>query len=564
MMEITNDCKEKLEAVSKEDNHHEIKEGTASMLYNDDEVVFYNKVQVLNRDLSIQVIRLFSEIITNERLEKYNVKHAHYEEILSKGAIGKAPHPPRQGVTVLDALAATGLRSIRYVKEIPLLSNVTINDLLLEATQAAKANCIHNNVDESKYTICNRDAIMLMYENREHEHNFDVVDLDPYGTAAPFLDSAVQAVSSDGGLLCVTCTDMTVLSGNYPEVCFAKYGSMPLKGAKYLHELSLRILLNSIENAANKYKRHIVPWLSLSVDFYVRVFVRVYESPAEVKNTCLKRMMVYQSIQCASFYIHPLASRNKTKKQLMNNNNSNNNNNNKQQKKHNKKVKNDANNNDNFIEIQQDDVIEDNNEGKMIQKNDDKNGNYQTNIVRCPSICPETNGQFKLGGPFWGEAIHSQVVVDEILRRLESGSSSDLPYPVPTSTRLIGILTSISEELKDVPLYYSLPHLSSLVQSKMPTKIEIHSAIINAGYRVSQFHHDSTALKTDAPPHVIWDILRAYNKLHAEDISDQKNEKSIISKQILSNPSTIIPDFTIVKELLHINKKKVSRFPPNP
>ena len=36
---------------------------------------------------------------------------------------------------------------------------------------------------------------------------YDVIDLDPYGTVAPFIDSAVQAVA-DGGLLCITSTDM--------------------------------------------------------------------------------------------------------------------------------------------------------------------------------------------------------------------------------------------------------------------------------------------------------------------------------------------------------------------
>lgn len=46
---------------------------------------------------------------------------------------------------------------------------------------------------------------MLMYGHREAHSRFDVIDLDPYGTACPFLDSAVQAVA-DGGLLCVTCT----------------------------------------------------------------------------------------------------------------------------------------------------------------------------------------------------------------------------------------------------------------------------------------------------------------------------------------------------------------------
>merc|ERR1712113_1005456 len=71
---------------------------------------------------------------------------------------------------------------------------------------------------------------------------FDVIDLDPYGTAAPFLDAAVQAVS-EGGLLCVTCTDLAVLCGNQAEVCYSKYGAFPLKGTKYCHEMALRILL---------------------------------------------------------------------------------------------------------------------------------------------------------------------------------------------------------------------------------------------------------------------------------------------------------------------------------
>ena len=56
---------------------------------------------------------------------------------------------------------------------------------------------------------------------------------------------------------------------------------MPTKG-KYLHEMSLRIVLASLEAHANRYKRHIVPVLCVSIDFYVRLFVRVFVSPAEV------------------------------------------------------------------------------------------------------------------------------------------------------------------------------------------------------------------------------------------------------------------------------------------
>lgn len=68
-----------------------------------------------------------------------------------------------------------------------------------------------------------------------------MVDLDPYGSAAPFIDSAIQNVSN-GGLLCITCTDMAVLCASYPETCFAKYGSLPMKGDNS-HEAVIFILI---------------------------------------------------------------------------------------------------------------------------------------------------------------------------------------------------------------------------------------------------------------------------------------------------------------------------------
>ena len=40
---------------------------------------------------------------------------------------------------------------------------------------------------------------MLMYEMRGKKERYDVIDLDPYGSPAPFLDAAVQAVSEGGG-----------------------------------------------------------------------------------------------------------------------------------------------------------------------------------------------------------------------------------------------------------------------------------------------------------------------------------------------------------------------------
>lgn len=33
-----------------------------------------------------------------------------------------------------------------------------------------------------------------MYQHKDNAAQFDVVDIDPYGTASPFLDGSVQAV----------------------------------------------------------------------------------------------------------------------------------------------------------------------------------------------------------------------------------------------------------------------------------------------------------------------------------------------------------------------------------
>lgn len=39
----------------------------------------------------------------------------------------------------------------------------------------------------------------VLYQHRDPLKRYNVIDLDPYGTASPFIDGAVQAVS-DGGM----------------------------------------------------------------------------------------------------------------------------------------------------------------------------------------------------------------------------------------------------------------------------------------------------------------------------------------------------------------------------
>jgi tRNA (guanine26-N2/guanine27-N2)-dimethyltransferase len=111
------------------------------------------------------------------------------------------------------------------------------------AVEACERNIrLNGKVAMAKLTAHHADSRIYMLS---HEKEFDVVDLDPYGSPSVFLDSAVQSIT-EGGLLMCTATDMAVLCGNNGEVCYSKYGAYPLRG-KYCHEMALRILLASIE-----------------------------------------------------------------------------------------------------------------------------------------------------------------------------------------------------------------------------------------------------------------------------------------------------------------------------
>lgn len=60
------------------------------------------------------------------------------------------------------------------------------------------------------------------------ENNFDIIDLDPYGSAVPFLDAAVHSIK-EGGMLCITCTDTRVLCGPDLVKCYYYYGTTRAK-----------------------------------------------------------------------------------------------------------------------------------------------------------------------------------------------------------------------------------------------------------------------------------------------------------------------------------------------
>lgn len=490
-----------------------IKEGQASMLFPSGNEVFYNKVQVLNRDLSIMMLRLFAE----RRLRDKEAKRLKKEGLTPEQVTAQladvdwtarvAETAAEEGLVVLDALAASGLRSIRYFKEVPGIKKIVVNDLEEPAVEQAHRNVAYNRVDPTRVVPQQGNATLVMYQHAESREQFDVIDIDPYGSAAPFMDAAVQAVAN-GGLLCVTCTDLAVLNGNHPEVCWGKYRAMPTK-ARYMHEMAVRIVLQALETQANRYRRYIVPLLSVGIDFYLRVFVRVFTSPAEVKKASLKMAYVHQSLGCGSFYLQTA--------------------------------------------------------GKY--SGDAGNGSYQASTgPTCPPVCPETGAAFRLGGPIWSAPMHDMEWVLEALGRAEEQADADAEAktglaPLPTTERMVGLLTAVSEELVDVPLHYTLQDMAGTLHCTCPRVDDVKAALINAGYRVSSQHKEPRAFKTDAPPEVMWDIMRCWVQKHPVGPRGQK--ESSPAAKILAKAPKLQANFSWPPELL-APKKKVSRYPPNP
>ncbi|KAF0037003.1 hypothetical protein F2P81_009877 [Scophthalmus maximus] len=340
-----------------------VREGKAAILFPSANEVFYNPVQEFNRDLTCAVITEFARDVLAQRGVKVVVPGEKERVVVSLSEEASEADAPAEegekmkngaeepavtarvgekcerGLRVLEGLAASGLRSVRFALEVPGLQSVTANDFSANAAGLIARNAQYNGVGHLLRASC-RDASMLMYEMRAKKERYDVIDLDPYGSPACFLDAAVQAVS----------------------------------------------------------------------------------------------------------------------------------------------------------------------EGATGQEDDERE---------------------KLGGPLWAEPIHNLPFVQKVLSAV-SGN----PSRFGTSKRIEGVLSMVTEELEDVPLYYAVDSLSSTIHCNTPPLLQFRSALLHAGHRVSLSHACKNGIKTDAPPAAIWDVMRCWEK--ANPVKREKLSQTSPAFKILS------------------------------
>ncbi len=213
--------------------------------------VFYNPVMELNRDLSVLALQQFKSGIEKD-------------------------------LSICDAFGGSGIRGIRYSKEVLGVERVVINDVNPKAVALARKNSLENNLN--KITVCQKDANLLL---RLCKGKFNVVDIDPFGTPSPFIDSAAVNLPRNS-MLAVTATDTSALCGTYPEPCIRKYGSKPLK-TEYCHENGLRILAGYLSLSFARYKKFLTFKFSHSTEHYLRLYATVMKG-AKKTDKSLKNM----------------------------------------------------------------------------------------------------------------------------------------------------------------------------------------------------------------------------------------------------------------------------------
>ena len=510
--------------------------------------VFYNRVMVVNRDLSVLMLRWF---VAQRARESEDRRIRMLERIQNASASANSPGAtgPRgaaggnstevaaspvldascaaasemaastEPFKVLDAMSATGLRALRYALEVPEVDSITANDLDAHAVDAIRSNIELCKIPDGKIEAVQSDAVSLMLSRAGSGDLFDMIDLDPFGSPAALLSSALHALKP-GGMLAVTATDLRVLCGNQPEVCFARYGAMSLK-APYSKEMAIRILLHAIRTAAAPLGRTVEPVVSVYMDFYVRVFVRVWPNRARALRSCLLAGSVFHCSGCNSYLLQPFAVETHRSRLAV------------------------ARGPPPSLRGPRDwdraKPLPTRTPTSTPSRLDDGGGAVPPEAA--PSDAPEAArdglccdvGPFLVGGPIWLGALHDKAAVAQV-----RGLVNDTPSSIASRARLSGLLTLLELELP-TPLFMSHAAMTKVLRCNPPKLSGLRAQIVAAGFNVSQAHVDAEGIKTDAPVALLWDLLRVWLRDHASANSVRRGE-DLVASRLTSMDLQVLPE----------------------
>jgi tRNA (guanine26-N2/guanine27-N2)-dimethyltransferase len=226
--------------------------------------VFYNPVMELNRDIAILATQAYQRIVNRE-------------------------------ILVCEPLTSTGIRGVRFATEVRGAKNVLVSDINQRAFNLAKHNIQLNGLTE-RVAVKHKDANCLLSCNSAPRKRFDVIDVDPFGSPVPYLDSAIRALRNKG-MLAVTATDMAPLCGVHAKAGTRKYGGKPLR-SEYCQELAVRLMVGCVTTVAAKHDIGIRVLFSHCSDHYVRAYTEISYGAKKADDSIKQMGYVLHCFSC--------------------------------------------------------------------------------------------------------------------------------------------------------------------------------------------------------------------------------------------------------------------------
>ncbi|XP_041648195.1 TRMT1-like protein [Cheilinus undulatus] len=200
----------------------------------------------------------------------------------------------RNPLECLDAFGATGIMGLQWAKHLRNAVRVTITDISDTCVKMIKENCELNNIrvdggsrgDVREQPIATVEVAKMDANVIMHLRSFDYIHLDPFGTAVHYLDAAFRNIRNLG-IISVTSTDTGSLYAKSPNVTLRHYGCHIVR-TEYHKELAARMVIATVARAAARCNKGIEVLLSVAMEHFVLVVVRVLRGPAQADESAKK------------------------------------------------------------------------------------------------------------------------------------------------------------------------------------------------------------------------------------------------------------------------------------
>uniref|UniRef100_A0A1A8E7T1 tRNA (guanine(27)-N(2))-dimethyltransferase n=2 Tax=Nothobranchius kadleci TaxID=1051664 RepID=A0A1A8E7T1_NOTKA len=416
----------------------------------------------------------------------------------------------RNPLECLDAFGATGIMGLQWAKHLRNAVRVTITDISDTCVKMIKENCELNNIRvdggqrgprgpdragaEAETTpvatveVAKMDANVIM-----HLRSFDYIHLDPFGTAVNYLDAAFRNIRNLG-IISITSTDTGSLYAKSPNVTLRHYGCHIVR-TEYYKELAARMLVASVCRAAARCNKGIEVLLTVALEHFVLVVVRVLRGPSQADESAKKLRKLMHCQWCEARVFLKLG---------------------------------------NMV----DDTLPCDCHGSLPGKTAVQLGPlwsgplFNTGFLRkmlsaavrhsmddiqplVKTLICESEGTTLKSLVHGSSVLTSQAECGVVIKTLQSGDEArlaDLTGKRKSGEESGNVLKKLKPDasLEHPPFYYSI-HRHSIRGMNMPKLNKFLQYLMEAGFRVSRTHFDPTGVRTDATLQQFKSVLTKYS-----------------------------------------------------